>query len=138
MKQELYEKVRTRYDLGKTTTDRNFFSKKEMMEIVNQIYGKEQPWTQGITYMTDCLTEHGWSKQATTDTHPNRENLQWLLDVPMYSHPETTKTYKYNVEHKYTSMVTLREVLDGMDPKVMEKVKGVSIDKSATTITLKF
>ena len=47
-----------------------------MIEIVTKVYGKNKPWTQGITYMGDCLSSYGWSKQATTDTHPNRENLQ--------------------------------------------------------------
>ena len=133
MREQLYKQVRKKYQLP-PQENKNFFSKEEMMEIVNKIYGKEKPWTQGITYMSDCLSEHGWSKQATTDTHPNRENLQWLLDVQMHQHKQTMP----KITRKNTTMVTLREVLEGMDPKVAKKVKAVSIDHETTSITFKF
>ena len=132
MKQELYEKVRTRYNLGKTTTNRNFFTREEMIEIVTKVYGKNKPWTQGITYMGDCLSSYGWSKQATTDTHPNRENLQWLLDVPF----QTKQTQKTSTSTKKT--ITMSEVVKGMNPTLMRKMKGISIDKTGTIITMKF
>ena len=132
MKQELYKQVRTRYNLAKTTTERNFFTREEMMEIVSKVYGKNKPWTQGITYMGDCLSSYGWSKQATTDTHPSRENLQWLLSVPF----ETAKTQKTSTLPN--KAITMNEVVKGMNPSLMRKMKGISIDKTGTTITMKF
>jgi hypothetical protein len=108
------------------------------MKIVSKIYGEEKDWTRTGDYMTDHLTTYGWTEQATTDTHPSTKNLEWLLCVPTNS-KKTTKTYAYKPQLKRSKVrLSLLEVINNIEPNVMEKVESISIDKLTKAITIKF
>ena len=132
MRQTLYQQLRKRFSLNENQT-KTFLTKEEMIQIVTQIYGKEQPWTTNINYMTDYLLQKGWTKQATTDSHPSRENLNWLIKVPL-----ATQTEKKVTRKPKKTKITLHQVLAGIDPKLMQKAKGISINNEATRVTLQF
>ena len=127
MKQELYKQVRHRYNLP-PQEGKCFFSKNELSQIVEKIYGEPQDWTQSYRYMTDYLEEHGWTKQATVDTHPSRENLRWLLSAPLNVGTETNPN----------TSLSLQFVLDSMSPEVMDKLTSISVDQEERTVTLQF
>lgn len=77
-KKELISKVRDRFDLPQQ--ENTWFTKDEMVSIVEALKGKNYQWTHNTSFFEEELYSMGWQPQETTDSHPCKINLQFLLD----------------------------------------------------------
>lgn len=77
-KKQLISKVRNQFNLPEHQN--TWFTKEEMVSIVEKLKGNDYQWTHNTSFFEEELYSMGWQPQETTDSHPCKINLQFLLD----------------------------------------------------------
>ena len=77
-KKQLVSQVRNQFNL--TEHENTWFTKEEMVSIVEKLKGNDYQWTHNTSFFEEELYSMGWQPQETTDSHPCKLNLQFLLD----------------------------------------------------------
>lgn len=119
MRTQLINEVRKKYQLPKKKSV--FFSKDEVQHIVEEITGKSQTWTDCGDYMETYLSSYGWQNQQTIDTHPNIENLNWLLTY------ESSDTLSFNV----------KDLVKNLPSEIADQFTGISIKEDSIVFYLR-
>jgi len=123
-KKQLIYQVRNQFDLPQH--ENTWFTKEEMVSIVERLKGNDYQWTHNNSFFEEELYSMGWQPQETTDSHPCKINLQFLLDK-LNTDPVEQDIQNHAFETFFTNI--------GFD---LSNLKQITIERSTNQVVLSF